>query len=604
MFCLLIKSLLIVIIMNIIIFGGTGSLGYKLVEKYYNDNNLYIYSRDEYKHHIMKKEYPNITFILGDIRDKDKLNQTFKRYEFNIVIIASALKHIEICELETNESINTNLLGTQNILNCIEDNIKLLTNLKCVCFVSSDKACSPVNVYGLCKCLSEKLMIEKSYFIKNIKFVLVRYGNVLNSRGSIIPLLNEIGKNSEKTHFTITHPNMTRFVMTLEQSVELIDHAINHASSGYIVIPKLVSCKIKDLIEIFSEIYNKPIKLGNIRNGEKLRETLINDSESLRIIHGKDNYTYITPPHCNILNFENLKEYDSNFNPFSKKELKNYLISLNLIKDTKTKMFPYFNLNFDKDQYLNTNPFPYIYIDNILDYEFAGECQKEILNIKDSEWDRYSNPFENKFTLRNKDNLPNNCQKLFNYLTSEIFIEMLSLKMGVKLFNDSTKNWWGIHKYQHNDNLDIHCDAGIHPITENKKHCTLGIYLSKNWEKQNKGHLEIWNGDKITDDNPKLKNKVSSILPKFNRLVLFNCTDNAWHGNPEPVNIIKDEMRIFLTISYLSNDFSESYSNKNKKAFFIKRPSDPENPEKDKLRLLRVDPEKYKEVYNINSKTQ
>ena len=94
---------------------------------------------------------------------------------------------------------------------------------------------------------------------------------------------------------------------------------------------------------------------------------------------------------------------------------------------------------------------------------------------------------------------------------------------------------------------------------------------------------------------------MDSILPKFNRLVLFNCTDNAWHGNPDPVNIINDEMRIFVTISYLSEEFSENYKNTNKKAFFIKLPGDPEDIKKDKLRLIRVDPDKYKEIYNINS---
>ena len=584
--------------MNILIFGGTGSLGHKLVERYYKNNNIYIYSRDEFKHHTMKKIYPNINFILGDIRDKEKVKQTLLRYNFNIIIIASALKHIDICELETNESINTNLIGTQNILNCIEYNLNILDSLNCVCFVSTDKACSPINVYGLCKSLSEKLLVEKSYFIKKIKFVIVRYGNVLNSRGSIIPLLNEIGNNPNKDHFLITHPNMTRFVMTLEQSVDLIDHAINYAASGHIVIPKLVSCKIKDLIQIFSEIYNKPIKIGKLRNGEKLRETLINDSESLRIIHGKDNYTYITPPHENILNFDNLKEYDSNLNPFSKEELKNYLINLNLIDNNKNK--PIINLSFTKDEYLNKNPFPYIYLDNILDNNFALDCQQEILNIKNEDWDRYSNPFENKFTLRDKNNFPKNCQKLFEYLTSNIFLEELSSKIGTKLFNDPNKNWWGIHKYKNKDNLDIHCDAGLHPITNKKKHCTLGIYLSKNWKEENKGHLEIWNGDNITNDYPKLEKKIDSILPKFNRLVLFNCTDNAWHGNPEPVNIINDEMRIFVTISYLSEEFSDNYKNTNKKAFFIKRPNDPEDTEKDKLRLLRVDPDKYKEIYNIN----
>ena len=118
------------------------------------------------------------------------------------------------------------------------------------------------------KAISESLFVEKSKYIDNIKFVSVRYGNVLNSRGSIIPMLHEIGNNRSKTHFTLTDDRMTRFVMTLEQSIELIEEAIMNGESGDIVIPKLVSCNIKDLLEIFSELYNKPIKKIPVRTGE------------------------------------------------------------------------------------------------------------------------------------------------------------------------------------------------------------------------------------------------------------------------------------------------------------------------------------------------
>ena len=155
---------------KILIFGGSGSLGHKLVDRYLNNNTIYVYSRDESKHWQMSisyKKHPNLHFIIGDIRDFSKVHQSISRFNPDVIIIASALKHIDRCEYETNECISTNLLGTQNVLNVIES---LLNNLKLskVCFVSTDKACSPVNIYGMCKAASECLMIEKAKYIPNI----------------------------------------------------------------------------------------------------------------------------------------------------------------------------------------------------------------------------------------------------------------------------------------------------------------------------------------------------------------------------------------------------------------------------------------------------
>lgn len=256
------------------------------------------------------------------------------------------------------------------------------------------------------------------------------------------------------------------------------------------------------------------------------------------------------------------------------------------------------NLNINSDNYLDTYPYPHCSIDNILPIDLAKKCQDEILEIPDIEWDRYNNPFEQKYTLRNKNKLPKNCTILFNYLNSKKFIEQLSDIVNQKLYADPTKNWWGVHKYDNGDHLDIHSDAGIHPKTKQKKHTTLGIYLSKNWSDENLGHLEIWEGDSINSKNHKLNKCVNKILPSFNKLILFNNTNNAWHGNPTPTKCSKDQKRIFVTVSYLSNNHENEYSNKHQKALFIKLPDEPENKEKDKLRLLRVDPEKYKEIYN------
>ena len=321
---------------KILLFGGTGSLGYEIVNRYINNNEIYNYSRDECKHWKMKLDFnnnTNLNFIIGDIINKNKIEETINRIKPNIIIIASAMKHIDQFEYNINQSLNTNLLGIKNILDTIEiHREKLLNILETILFVSSDKACSPINVYGMCKALSEALIIEKAHYIKDFKFVNIRYGNVLNSRGSIIPLLHNIGNDINKKKFTLTDEKMTRFVMTLEQSVNLIEHTILNAKSGETVIPKLISMKVRDLIEIFSEKYNKPIEIIGLKPGEKLLESLINESQSYRIRLVGD-YKHI----MSIFEFnKNIDEndlinYNSKLNPLTKDELKNFLIKLNLL---------------------------------------------------------------------------------------------------------------------------------------------------------------------------------------------------------------------------------------------------------------------------------
>jgi UDP-N-acetylglucosamine 4,6-dehydratase len=320
---------------KILIIGGTGFLGYKLTERYKNNNKIYLMSRDESKHWKMAIDFnnnQNIDFIIGDIRDSNKIRQTLLRINPNIIILAAAMKHIDKCEYETNECIQTNILGTQNVLNEIEFNKSQLENLETVCFISTDKACSPVNIYGMAKAASECLMVEKSKYIDDIKFVCVRYGNVLNSTGSIIPILHKLGKNEEIKEFILTDERMTRFVMTYEQSLDLIENAILKGESGDIVIPKLISCNIIDMFEIFSEIYNKPIKIGKLRPGEKILESLINETQSMRLTIDDNGYMYIKPCYKNFLtNNDFVKDYNSTINPLSKEELRKYLLNLKLI---------------------------------------------------------------------------------------------------------------------------------------------------------------------------------------------------------------------------------------------------------------------------------
>ena len=176
---------------TILIFGGSGSLGNRLIQTYLANNKIVNYSRDENKHWSMELKYKssNLSNIIGDIRDFNKVHQSIIRVNPHIIIVAAALKHIDRCEYEINECLDTNILGLQNVLKCIEISRLNLQNLETMCFVSTDKACSPVNAYGMSKAICETLVIEKSKYIGGIKFVCVRYGNVLNSRGSIIPIL-------------------------------------------------------------------------------------------------------------------------------------------------------------------------------------------------------------------------------------------------------------------------------------------------------------------------------------------------------------------------------------------------------------------------------
>ena len=308
--------------MKLLIFGGTGSLGHELVKKYIQSYDIWVVSRDESKQWKMKLEYPTVNFMICDVRDRDKVKYVLEHIGPHIVIVAAAMKHIDRCEEETHECIATNIMGTKNILE------NLSKTVSTVCFVSTDKACSPVNVYGMCKGISESMMIEKSLVDRERKYVTVRYGNVLNSRGSIIPTLHEMGQNKQISEFRLTHPDMTRFIMTLEQSVQLIDHAIKWGESGDIVIPTLVSMKVKDLLEIFSDIYGKPVTVTNLRPGEKMLESLINETQSKRLVHNSE-YMYIKP---RAMFPENeARDYNSAINQLSMTELKNMLTRLKLL---------------------------------------------------------------------------------------------------------------------------------------------------------------------------------------------------------------------------------------------------------------------------------
>ena len=319
-----------IIKMKIIIFGGTGTIGSGLVSSYYDKEDLYIVRRDEMKHWEMKKKFPKANFLNGDIRDRNRIKVILEQVEPDIIIIAAAMKHIDICEVNIHECISTNIIGVQNILETLNPTVKT------VCFISTYKACDPTSVYGMSKGIGEALVISMSKTCSasasarqrrgvlgkhNAKFVCVRFGNIINSRGSIIPTLHEIGKNG--TVFELTHEEMTRLVMTVENSVELIRHAIDNGESGDIILPELNTIKIKDLFEIFAEKYNKPIKVVGLRPGERIHENLVNSTQLTRLTK-VDKYLYIKrEPVSNIIEIKN--------DILSKDELKDLLISQNVL---------------------------------------------------------------------------------------------------------------------------------------------------------------------------------------------------------------------------------------------------------------------------------
>jgi hypothetical protein len=253
-------------------------------------------------------------------------------------------------------------------------------------------------------------------------------------------------------------------------------------------------------------------------------------------------------------------------------------------------------LKIDGNTYRNALPFPYASQDTFLDDEFAKEVQKEIMDLSDEAWDRYDNPFEQKFTLRDKWAFPPLLTKVFEFFESADFMTELSALCGYELIRDETRNFWGVHKYKEGDYLDIHVDAGIHPKMGLKKQLTLGLYLSAEWKEDYGCKLEIWNGTNAGCGDPRIIERADAITPAFNRLVLFTCNDYAWHGNPEPATC-GSAQRIFVTISYMSR--VDTDLNKRVKAYFVRRPTDPVDVEKDRLRLLRADPEKFKEVYRM-----
>jgi len=278
---------------SILITGGTGSFGQKFVgtvlEKYPEIHRLVVFSRDELKQFEMSETYPKskydgIRYFLGDVRDKDRLMRAFEGID--IVIHAAALKQVPAAEYNPFEFINTNIIGAENVISAaIEKGVKTVVAL------STDKAAAPINLYGATKLCADKLFIAANNIkgSRENKFTIVRYGNVMGSRGSVIPVFL---KQRTRNTLTVTDPEMTRFNILLEEGVALVLYAIENSLGGEIIVPKIPSYRILDVAKAVSP--DAEIEYIGLRPGEKIHEEMITPADSINTIDIGD-YFMILP---------------------------------------------------------------------------------------------------------------------------------------------------------------------------------------------------------------------------------------------------------------------------------------------------------------------
>lgn len=288
---------------TVLITGGTGSLGKALTthifKTYPNVKKLIILSRDEQKQFQMAqefpmKEYPQIRFLLGDVRDQERLIRAFQGVD--VVIHAAAMKHVHLAEYNPDECIKTNIGGAQNVIHAA-----LQTNVMNVVALSTDKACAPINLYGATKLTSDKLFVAANNIkgFNPIKFSVVRYGNVMGSNGSVIPFFM---KKKSEGKLPITDATMTRFNISLQGGVDMVMHAIEHAWGGEIFIPKIPSYKITDVAEAIAT--DCTLDIIGIRPGEKIHEEMITSSDSYNTYDLGKYYTILpSVPHFNLKDF-------------------------------------------------------------------------------------------------------------------------------------------------------------------------------------------------------------------------------------------------------------------------------------------------------------
>lgn len=268
---------------SVLITGGTGSFGKKFTEMILKDypevKRIVIYSRDELKQSEMRAKYPReshsqLRFFIGDVRDRERLTRACEGID--VIIHAAAMKQVDTAEYNPTECIRTNIDGAENVIHAA-----LACGVKRVIALSTDKACAPINLYGTTKLASDKLITAANNIkgSKDIRFAAVRYGNVMGSRGSVIPFFI---KQREKGFIPITHAEMTRFNISLEEGVRLVFYAMENALGGEIFVPKIPSYRILDVAEAVAP--NCEIRNVGIRPGEKLHEEMITETDSLNTI--------------------------------------------------------------------------------------------------------------------------------------------------------------------------------------------------------------------------------------------------------------------------------------------------------------------------------
>ncbi len=315
---------------TILVTGGTGTFGSYFIEKFIkqhgNFKKIIIFSRDEFKQYNLKKKlkkhknFNKVRFFIGDIRDKSRVDDAFRKVD--IVIHTAALKQIDTAEYNPTEFINTNINGSKNIIeNAIHNNINK------VVFLSTDKACSPVNLYGATKFCAERLFLSANNYVGKRIFTVIRYGNVFGSRGSVAPLFLEQKKNKV---LTITNQEMTRFSIELEECYEMVMWTLKNTLGGEIVIPKLKSYKVTDLAKAVDQ--NCKIKIIGMRPSEKIHEELIKEKEIEILLSLKKYYIIITKPILKLYKKSNLKFKIINSINYNSKDNKSYLNIIELKK--------------------------------------------------------------------------------------------------------------------------------------------------------------------------------------------------------------------------------------------------------------------------------
>ena len=260
--------------MKILVTGGTGSFGKAFVKRYHEEHEITVFSRDENKQFEMRQIFPDVSYKLGDVRDRQRLGEVVKDIDY--VFHAAALKQVPSCEFFPLEAVKTNVLGTDHVLDAAR-----ASGVKRVVCLSTDKAVYPINAMGISKAMMERVATSKGA-------VVTRYGNVLKSRGSVVPVWEELAKQGKP--LPLTNPDMTRFLLTLDDSIDLVMYALEHGEPGDVFVKKAPACTMLTLAQAISD----NIKIIGTRHGEKLHEALVSSEEMVRATE-QDGYFRVVP---------------------------------------------------------------------------------------------------------------------------------------------------------------------------------------------------------------------------------------------------------------------------------------------------------------------